>query len=191
MAESQGQIAVLLRTHPIWRDSTEPVIRALSSAARLGIHRPGQVLVREGQAADRVHLLVGGAARTFYVGTKSRPELTVKLLRAPSAFGDVACVLRVPYSASVEALTETRSVEVESQVYFAALLKSPGSCLRQYFDLAERFGGAVQIEKSTYAASLHERVIALLAAYARELGVPVEDGIRIEAWSKPCDGLGP
>ncbi|MBI2373675.1 MAG: Crp/Fnr family transcriptional regulator [Deltaproteobacteria bacterium] len=181
MAYDSSFIVAALRRHPIWRDADDTALRLLVQGARVEDSRPGQMLVREGQPADRIHLLVDGAARTFYVATRARPELTVKLLRSPSAFGDVACVLRGPYSASIEALTQVRTLAIDAPTYFSALLRSPAPCFRQYFDLAERFGGATQIEKSTYAASLHERIVALLAAYARELGIPVEGGIQIDA----------
>lgn len=54
--------------------------------------------------ADAVWLLIGGTTRVFCPAEKGQPEVTVKLLRAPGGFGDVACVVRGRYTASVEAL---------------------------------------------------------------------------------------
>lgn len=181
MSVKPGSALTLLRTHPVWRDASDAAVKLVASAAKVEATRPGQLFVREGQTADHVHLLIEGVARAFYVETKTRPQATVTLLRAPSVIGDLACILRGSYTASVEALLDSVSLAVPAPVYFSALQQSATSCLRQYFDLAERFGGAVNNEKVAYAASLNERVVGVLAAYAREMGEPTSTGIRITA----------
>lgn len=181
MSGKPGSAVALLRTHPIWQDAQESAAKTVAAASKIEATRPGQLFVREGQPAEHVHLLIEGVARAFYVETKSRPQTTVTLLRAPSVIGDLACILRGAYTASVEALLDSTSLVIPAGVYFAALHQSPTSCLRQYFDLAERFGGAVANEKVAYSASLNERVVGVLAAYAREMGEVRPDGIRITA----------
>ncbi|MCC7110998.1 MAG: Crp/Fnr family transcriptional regulator, partial [Deltaproteobacteria bacterium] len=116
--------------------------------------------------ADAIWLLVGGTARVFYPARKGQPEVTVKLLRAPGGFGDVACVARGRYTASVEALGPVTAVAVDAGRYFAALQRDARACFRQYWDVAHRFAGAVEMERAALVSSVVERVIALLLAYA-------------------------
>ncbi len=172
-------IVGLLRRHPLWRQAEPAVIRSLAVAARIERTRPGQLFVREGECAEQVHLLSEGVARVFYMQTKAQPEATLTLLRAPAVIGDMACALQRPYTASAEALIDATSVAIPAAAYFAALGQSPSACLRQYIDLAERYCGTVSSTKVGYSTGLEGRVVAVLAAYARTLGVETPTGIRI------------
>jgi CRP-like cAMP-binding protein len=173
-------LRALIARHPVWEGASDAALKALSSAARLVALRPGQVAVREKEPATEIHLLVEGIARVYYPGTRTRPQLTVKLLAAPAAFGDIACAVESRYTANVEALSDARIVAIDSRTYFAVLGREPSACFRQYLDLARRFAGAVQIEKSSVSPSAAERVVALLLAYAHQLGTPEDGGILIE-----------
>lgn len=91
-------------------------------------------------------------------------------MRAPDSFGDVACAMRTPYRASVEAIMPSSSLAVEAGAYFAALQQDGRACFRQYWDLARRFSGAAQMERAALVTSVNERVVALLLAYAEQGG---------------------
>lgn len=172
-------IAGLLKRHPLWRQAEPAVIRNLADAARIERTRPGQLFVREGERAEHVHLLSEGVARVFYIQTKAQPEATLTLLRAPAVIGDMACVLQRPYTASAEALVDAVAVVIPAANYFAALGQSPSACMRQYIDLAERYSDTVKSTKVAYSTGLEERVVGVLAAYARTLGIETPTGIRI------------
>lgn len=175
-----ADVRALLRRHPVWRDATEATLRALEGGTRLVELRAGQVVVRENEPASALYLLVEGMARTYYPATKTRAQLTVKLLSAPAAFGDIACAVEGKYTATVEALSAARLLAIDRRTYFSVLQREPGACFRQYLDLAQRFAGAVQIEKSSVSPSAADRIVALLLAYAQQFGVPEGSGMLID-----------
>jgi CRP/FNR family transcriptional regulator, cyclic AMP receptor protein len=164
----------VLRQHPIWEAASDVALHTLADGARSEDRAAGQMFVIEGQPADAIWLLMSGAARVFYPQKKERPEVTVRLMRAPGAFGDVACVTKSAYTASVEALEPARAIAVDARAYFAALQQDPKACFRQYWDVALRFAGAVGTERAAFSSSVVERVVALLLAYAEHGGGDVK-----------------
>ena len=164
----------LLRRHPVWADASDATLALLSQGSRVVDRSAGQVFVIEGERAGAIYLLASGAARVFYPAKKGRPEVTVKLMLAPGGFGDVACVMRTGYTATVEALMPARAIAVESRFYFAAMQREPKACFRQYWDVARRFASAVEMERAAYVTTVVERVIALLLAYAEQSGGDVK-----------------
>ncbi len=155
----------LLRRHPIWAGASDRTLASVSEGSRVLDRAAGQVFVIEGDPATAIHLLIEGAARVFYPPRKGGAEATANLIVAPGGFGDIACVMRTPYTASVQAVTPARAIAVDAQVYFTALQQDARASFRQYWDVARRFAGAAQMERAALAATVAERVVALLLAY--------------------------
>lgn len=155
-----------LRRHPVWSHAADRTLAALAAASVTLERAPGQIFVIEGAPADRVCLLVSGAARVFYPLRRERAEATVKLLVAPACFGDLACVARTSYTASVEAIAPSCALAIEARAYFAALQHDARACFRQYWDVAQRFARATQLERAALFAGVVERLVALLLAWA-------------------------
>lgn len=178
-AESIGAV----RRHPIWRNASDASVRALLSHARDEQFRAGQLILKAGDDANVLHLLLEGAARVFYPATDASREVTVKLFWAPAAFGDAESILRVKWAECVQALTPARVLLIDAAHYFRVLQSEPAVCFRQYWDVARRFGIAIRSERAANVDELRDRVVALLLAYANHFGKPAPDGgVVIDHW---------
>ncbi|MFO0724774.1 MAG: Crp/Fnr family transcriptional regulator [Myxococcota bacterium] len=170
----------LVRQHPIWRDASDLGVRALCASATEVRLRPGDHVLRAGEPAEAIHLLVEGATRVYYPAARDRAEITVKLFWAPAAFGDAESILRTRWAECVEALTPGRVLITPAKRYFELMRREPSVCFRQYWDVARRFGVAIHSERSANLAELQDRTIAILVAYALHFGTPSEGGVLIE-----------
>lgn len=170
----------LVRQHPIWRDASDNGVRALCASAEEIRLSPGDHVLRAGEPAAAIHLLVEGATRVYYPARKDRAEITVKLFWAPAAFGDAESILRTQWAECVEALTPGRVLVTPAKKYFEIMRREPSVCFRQYWDVARRFGVAIHSERQANLAELMDRTIAILVAYALHFGRPEPRGTLID-----------
>lgn len=134
---SRAALIGKLRRHPIWTDAPDQAVRALAERLREVPLAAGDSILRAGDAADAIHLLVRGVCRVFYPATERSAEVTVKLFGAPVAFGDAESILK--------ALV----LVCDAASYFDILQREPRVCFRQYWDVSRRFGIAIQTERRT------------------------------------------
>jgi CRP-like cAMP-binding protein len=170
----------LVRTHPIWRQASDPAVRSLLAISKDVRFLPGDLVLRAEEPAEAIHLLVEGAVRVFYPATTQQAEITVKLFWAPAAFGDAESILKSRWAESVEALTPGRALIAPAEGYFRLMQREPTVCFRQYWDVARRFGIAIRSERQANLGELTERTIAILLAYAHHFGLATEDGVLID-----------
>jgi CRP/FNR family transcriptional regulator len=169
-----------LRRHPIWAESEDRTLRALCSRGRDVRFRRGEAILRAGEPANSIFLLLEGAARVFYPSTAHQAEVTVKLFWAPAAFGDAESILQVEWAETVQALTAGRVFVTPAESYFQLIKTDAQVCFRQYWDVSRRFGVAIRTERAANFDELRDRVVALLVAYAHHFGVERSDGILID-----------
>ena len=67
----------LIRRHPIWRDVSDSAVRALAQHINVVPLAPGDAILKAGDEAKAIHLLVEGACRVFYPATERSAEITV------------------------------------------------------------------------------------------------------------------
>jgi CRP-like cAMP-binding protein len=86
--------------------------------------QPGEILVTEGEPADRVFLLLDGSyAITQQVGTQ---EILLKRHDTPTIFGEVPILMDVPnFWASGKAISACHILELEKEVFWKLLSLCP------------------------------------------------------------------
>lgn len=103
---------------------------------------PGEKLIEEGAAADRMFVLVEGDVAV------AKGAVQVALDRTPgSLFGEMSALLETKYSASVIAITPVRAYLVEDPIGF--MTRRPGLAIHAARLLAQRLHDA-----TTYLADL-------------------------------------
>ena len=103
---------------------------------------PGEKLLREGAAADRMFVLIEGEVAV------SKGSVEVAVDRKPgSLFGEMSALLETAYSASVVAVTPVRAYLVEDPIDF--MTRRPGLAIHAARLLAQRLHDA-----TTYLADL-------------------------------------
>jgi CRP-like cAMP-binding protein len=164
----------LLATHPLW-DTAPRELRELA-ATKMSVRRlrVGARVLSEGDPADAIHLLVDGCVRVFYA-TSDQAQITVKIFRAPAMFGEAEAVSGFVGTGTV--WQETVQTVVPSTVlttpvadYLALLARAPAIAMLHFVDVCERFSRCIGSERSTHEGSLDQRVLGLLAAYAKTFG---------------------
>jgi CRP-like cAMP-binding protein len=170
----------LVRSHPIWREASDPSVRSLIAASRDVRVMPGDKILTAGEPAKAIHLLVEGAARVYYPASGEQSEITVKLFWAPASFGDAESILRTSWAECVEALTPGRVLITPAETYFRLMQSEPSVCFRQYWDVARRFGIAIRTERQANLGEMTDRTIAILLAYAHHFGKDTGDGVLID-----------
>ena len=168
----------LVRRHPVWAKAADVTVRAMLKHGVLRDVTAGADVLKLGETATHVTLVLRGAVRVFYPATAQRGELTVKLFGAPSTFGEAECVLRGAWNESVQTLVPSTLLSVDAGRYFGLLQDEPSACFHAYWEVARQFGVAIQWENTTSAVT--ERVIAIIVAYASHFGRTDRDSVLID-----------
>ncbi len=95
----------------------------------------GQLIVREGDPADALYLLVAGRARMIRRGDRGE-ELSLGTLRPGETFGEGGFADRAIHSATVRASGEVEALRLDRSVFDALLKRRPE--VREFFELQAR-----------------------------------------------------
>ncbi|MCC6751271.1 MAG: cyclic nucleotide-binding domain-containing protein [Deltaproteobacteria bacterium] len=137
-------------------------------------HGAGRPVVRAGEPADHLHVVLSGTVRVFHRSPDGR-ELVVKLLRAPVAFGEMELLHHLAFLESVDALDDALIARIPEAVYLEFLLAHPAAMLEQLRAVAGAFCVAARNEQQILAP-LDQRIANLLLAYGDLFGRPTAGG---------------
>lgn len=107
-----------LATSPLFDGVAGPAIRAVAGFSRRAIYRPGEALVHEGDRNNRdVFLLLAGEVEVILSSMDYQYEPRDLSLAAGDfpVFGEVACLLGVPRTATVRAVGEVVAIRVNGE----------------------------------------------------------------------------
>ena len=111
----------------MFASASRPVLEQLARAAAEVEFAPGTTIVREGEAADAVYVLLSGEVAVSARGELGGPERPLRTMTAPSYFGEIGVLERVPRTATVAALSECRCDRIEGEALLSALASVPAS----------------------------------------------------------------
>ncbi len=161
--------------HPIFRHVKPEALTALLSASAQQTYTRKQVMLEEGSTDHRLFVLAKGSVRVFYRDPKGR-EVVVKLFKAPVVFGEMECVVGIPYLESVEALEKCLVLEVPRHAFLLALRQSSELTYNMCVDLSMRLCIAAQNERALAFNSVESRLATLLHTHVKLFGLPGHDG---------------
>src|SRR5215208_8421020 len=164
----------------------------------------GSTIVREGEAADALYVVVDGRARVLKRG-ENGDELSLNVLRRGDLFGEMGLLERAQRTATVRASSDVEVLRLDRSVFDALVTSRPD--LRQYFELQIRHRHLHNFFRqfTAFAALPADALRELLEALApweagagelvvREGDPPgamffVEDG-RLRVFTEGADGTG-
>ena len=111
----------------IFASATRPVLERLASAATEVDFPAATAIVREGEPADALFVLVEGEVEVKARGEAGGEERRLRTMSAPSYFGEIGVLERIPRTATVTALTEARTLRIEGAALLDALTSVPPS----------------------------------------------------------------
>jgi CRP-like cAMP-binding protein/predicted MFS family arabinose efflux permease len=113
----------LLESLEIFAAAPRPVIERLARASEEVLVEPGATVLREGDAADALFVLVDGDLVVSARGEKSRSR-RIRTMSAPGYVGEIGLLQGVPRTATVKALTAARLWRIDGDTFLSALTET-------------------------------------------------------------------
>jgi phosphoserine phosphatase RsbU/P len=107
-----SDIAALLHSHPLFAETDFEALTKLVGRGQLLALRPGEVLLRHGEASDAAYILVEGWA-TVRIDT-SYGAVHLSTVSAPTLVGEIGVFMGVSRTATIEAAMPLRALRIES-----------------------------------------------------------------------------
>jgi CRP/FNR family transcriptional regulator, cyclic AMP receptor protein len=143
----QTDLGQLVCGHPVFTDAPPGVLARVLARATLRTLSRGQALVRDGEPATEVHVVVEGALRVFHTSPDGE-EAVVMLLRAHALYGDSEAVAGGRYVESVAAHDRAVVVSIPADAFTDFLGHHPMAAVRLLCDAAQRRAISAYQEKS-------------------------------------------
>lgn len=116
----------LLEVLNIFSGASRPALERLASGATEVSAAPGDVIVREGAPADALYVLTTGEVAVSARG-EAGSSRRLRTMNAPSYFGEVGLLQRIPRTATVKALEPVTMYRIDGDDFLAALSATPAA----------------------------------------------------------------
>jgi CRP-like cAMP-binding protein len=123
LAELAPRIAVLERLG-IFASAPQAVLERLAAACVPVEFAPGETIVREGEPADALFVILGGSVGVTAHG-EAGSEQRLRTMGPDSYFGEIGLLERIPRTATVTAEAPTRCYRIDGDEFLAALTTTP------------------------------------------------------------------
>jgi MFS family permease len=111
----------------IFASASRPVLDRLAAAATEAAYRVGATIVREGEPAGALYVLVEGEVEVTARGETGGPERVLRRMTAPAYFGEIGVLEHIPRTATVTAATACRCDAIDGDELLQALTSAPPS----------------------------------------------------------------
>lgn len=86
--------------------------------------RKGEAVIRQGEAGDRMFVIISGAVKIFFTSSKGE-IIEIVRRRAPENFGELALLDNGPRSATVETTEKTSVIAIERTLLIGLMEREP------------------------------------------------------------------
>ncbi len=90
----------------------------------------GEVIVRQGNPADRFYLIAAGRVRVTQAAPEGRPELHLRDLGPGDVFGEIGLLRRSPRTATVTAREAGQLLSLDADAFLELVGSGPGLSTR-------------------------------------------------------------
>jgi CRP-like cAMP-binding protein len=168
---------------PLFGDLDSDSLHTLISRVRVVLLDAGQVLFRQGDAANSLYVIVAGAVVPIAEGERRRK---LAVLERGEFFGEIGVMAKQPRNATIEAIVETKLLAIDRRVLWELIAKQPSVAKSILRFLRARLIDRQIRTNPFFAAFAH----AEREAVARQFRIlEVKDGTRVVEQGKPADGL--
>jgi CRP-like cAMP-binding protein len=102
------------------------VLERLAAACTDVAFAAGTTIVREGEAADALYVLLEGSAEvTAHGEAGARGERMLRTMTAGAYFGEIGLLERIPRTATVTATQDCRCYRIDGEAFLQALTATP------------------------------------------------------------------
>lgn len=117
----------LLEQLDMFSSASRAVLERVAAAAHEVAFSAGTTIIREGEPADALYVLSRGEVEVTARGETGGPQRHLRTMLAPSYFGEIGVLRRIPRTATVLALTDCRCARIEGEALLEALAAAPAS----------------------------------------------------------------
>ncbi|UFM64499.1 helix-turn-helix domain-containing protein [Paracoccus sp. MA] len=149
-----------IRNLPLFRDMTSPAFDALLHAAYDQVFPAQLELIRQGEGANFLHVVLEGAVE-LYAHWQGR-DTTMAVVQPVATFILAACMRDAPYLMSARTLQRSRIVLIPAVDVRAAFARDPGFALATVQELSEGYRNLVRHAKNLKLRNARERLGAYL-----------------------------
>jgi len=172
-----------LANTPLFGDLDSASLHRLISKVRVVILEAGQVLFRQGDAANCLYVVVEGAVVPIAEGERRRK---LAVLERGQFFGEIGVLTKQPRNATIEAIVKTKLLAIDRRVLRQLIAKQPSVAKSILRFLRARLIDR-QIRTNLFFAAFAQ---AEREAVARQFRIlEVKDEARVVEQGKPADGL--
>jgi len=159
MPDVRPDVMAALRSVRLWRSASDDAVALLAGQARVADAPRGTILASQGDAAERVGVVVAGTVKVYHLGADGR-ALTFEKVASGEPFGAVAVLAGTRYPATIETATDATVAWIPREALFA-LVESDRTLMRSLVtDLANRV-----VNLTSVTATLNMDVPSRLAGY--------------------------
>lgn len=167
-----------IRHLPLFRDMLQSNFEQLMQAAYAQTFPAGAELIRQGDPADYLHIVLDGAVELYsHWGTQ---DCTMEVVRPVGTFILAACIKDVPYLMSARTLEKSRLVLVPASDLRAVFRRDPEFAVSSITELATHFRIMVRHAKGLKLRNSRERIAAYLLNLSRQQGGAVQFPLQVE-----------
>jgi predicted MFS family arabinose efflux permease len=109
----------------IFAAAAQPILERLAKDSQEIILETGVPVVREGEDADALYILVDGRVNVTARGERGRSDKHIRYMKSPSYFGEIGLLQGIPRTATVTTTEPTRLWRISGDDFLAALTESP------------------------------------------------------------------
>lgn len=124
-AELLAPRVTVLQAMDIFGAAPRPALERLAAAATEIVAEPGAVLVREGDPADALYVLVDGKLDVAAHGPRGVRDRHIRFMTAPCYVGEIGLLEGIPRTATVTASTASRLWRIDGDTFLDALTSTP------------------------------------------------------------------
>ncbi|MFN3954325.1 MAG: cyclic nucleotide-binding domain-containing protein [Pararhodobacter sp.] len=157
-----------IRALPLFRDMQEASFQALTDKCYAQSFPTGLELIRQGDPADFLHIVMEGAVE-LYAHWGGR-ECTMAVVRPVSTFILAACIRDAPYLMSARTLERSRVILVPASELRAVFRRDSDFAVSVINELAACYRTVVRSAKSLKLRNSRERVASYLLRQSRLAG---------------------
>jgi CRP-like cAMP-binding protein len=123
LAELAPRIAILERLG-IFAAAPQSVLERLAAACETVEFADGEAIVREGEPADALYVILDGSVGVTAHG-EAGDERRLRTMGSETYFGEIGLIERIPRTATVTAEAATRCYRIDGEEFLAALTTTP------------------------------------------------------------------
>lgn len=167
----------VLNIIPLFNDLTPAQLASIGSHMSLRVYEKGEVIVREGETADSLHIILAGKVKVFMTG-EGHKEVILSTLGPGDFFGEIPVFDQAPRTASVATLESCHLQTLSYHSFRKVLDRSPDIARKVMVTMAARLRHADRQIGSLALMNISSRVsralmeLAIVSNGQRVVGEP-------------------